>query len=156
MTKPAEPLGPTLINPLKPGALFDGSKEPLPLGQVFERPSAGISFRPPAGWLQTIPRAFRDTLPPKAAQFKGPPPALKARPAPSYAALQPWLTAEGLVRRDFPARFADLLQDAEFRRSVSTHLSQHPEWETTLHPAGRLKAKPKPVPPVPTDPEPPR
>ena len=124
--------------------------------------------RPPAGWLQSLPRAFRDTLPPKAAQFKGPPPVLKARlahqahQALSYAALQPWLTAEALVRHDFPTRFAALLQDPEFRSSVLTHLRQHPEWETTLHPAGRakllLKPMPKPssVPNASTDPEPPR
>ncbi len=40
-----------------------------------------VISRPPSGWLQSLPRAFRDTLPPKAAQFKGPPPALKARSA---------------------------------------------------------------------------
>lgn len=120
---------------------------------------AQVMPRPPAGWLQSLPRAFRDTLPPKAAQFKGAPPALKARAALSYGALQPWLTAEGVVRRDLPARFAELLQDPEFRRSVLTRLSQHPEWETTLHPAGRAKPKPRPLPTAPnasTDPEPKR
>ena len=117
--------------------------------------------RPPPGWLQSLPRAFRDTLPAKAAQFKGQPPALKPRAALSYAALQPWLTAESLVRRDFPARFAALLRDPEFRRSVLTHLGQHPEWEATLHPAGRDKPKPiphafRPVPNASTHPEPSR
>jgi len=114
--------------------------------------------RPPAAWLQNIPRAFRDTLPPRAGQFKGPPPVLKPRAVLSYAALQPWLTAEAPVRRDFPARFADLLQDPEFRRGVIAHLGQHPEWEATLNPPGRLKAKPKPKPAaiVSTDPEAPR
>ena len=123
-----------------------------------------VMSRPPPGWLQILPRAFRDTLPPKAAQFKGPPPALKARAALSYAALQPWLTAEAPVRRDFPARFAALLQEPEFRRGVLANLAQHPEWEATLHPAGRTKPVPvpvskpklKPVPNASTNPEPPR
>lgn len=113
---------------------------------------AQVQLRPPAGWLQRIPRAFRDTLPPRAAQFKGPAPALKARAALGYGVLQPWLTAETAVRRGFPARFAELLRDREFYAAVNSHLAQHPEWE----PAVRPPRKPKPVPNVATDPEPPR
>ena len=114
---------------------------------------AQVQARPPTGWLQRIPRAFRDTLPPRAAQFKGAPPALKLRASLSYAALQPWLTAEPALRRDFPVRFAELLREREFRAALSSRLAQHPEWEPALRPP---KPKPKPVPAVATNPEPPR
>jgi len=88
--------------------------------------------RPPADWLPRIPRNFRDTLPPRAALFKGAPPQPKTRGQLSYAALQPWLTAEAGLRHDFPMRFAELLPDAAFRESVTQHMAQHPEWDSAL------------------------
>ena len=133
----------------------DNAPLALPAGQAAVVGSDGVAqvqARPPAGWLQRIPRAFRDTLPPRAAQFKSPPPALKARAALSYAALQPWLSAEPAVRRSFVTRFAELLRDREFRSSVDRHLAQHPEWEGALRPP----RKPRPVPDASTDPEPTR
>ena len=118
---------------------------------------AQAQSRPPAGWLQRIPPAFRDTLPPRAAQFTGPPTALNAQAALSYQVLQPWLTAEAAVRRNFPARFAELLRDREFHAAVTRHLAQHPEWEPVVRPLSKSKPKPKPIPNnVATDPEPPR
>ena len=90
--------------------------------------------RPPAGWLARIPRAFRDTLPPRLANIKGPAPTLRTRGPLSYALLQPWLQAEGAVRRDFPVRFAELLSDRSFRDAVTARLDQHPEWAAALRP----------------------
>ncbi len=98
--------------------------------------TAGVQVlpRPPAGWLQRMPRSFRDTIPPRAALFKGPAPEAQPRPAPSYAALQPWLGAEPALRRDFPARFAVLARDRVFRDAVAGHLGAHPEWHAVLNP----------------------
>ncbi len=90
--------------------------------------------RPPAGWLQRMPRAFRDTLPLRAGQFKGLQPTWRARPPLGYAALQPWLVAEEPLRRDFPQRFADLLGERAFRDAVTARLDQHPEWAPLLRP----------------------
>ncbi len=98
---------------------------------------AKVQPRPPSGWLARIPRAFRDTLPSRLAQFKGPPPAARARPQPGYAEVQPWLAAEPLVRRELPARWAEWLRDPEFRRAVQERLPQHPEWEPLLRPPPR-------------------
>lgn len=123
---------------------------------------AKVQARPPAGWLPSNPRAFRDTLAPRAAQFKSAPPALKARAPLSYAALQPWLTAEAALRRDFPTRFAELLRDREFYAAINSRIAQHPEWEPVLRPPHQAKPKPKPKSDpaaaltVATDPEPPR
>lgn len=96
-----------------------------------------VQPRPPAGWLARIPRAFRDTLPSRLAQFQGPPPAAKARPQPSYADVQPWLVAEPLLRRELPRRWAEWLGDATFKATVLARLDQHPEWEPLVRPPPR-------------------
>lgn len=110
--------------------------------------------RPTAAWLQQVPRAFRETLPSRAAQFStGPAPALQPRPAPSYATLQPWLMAEPALRRAFPARFAELVSDRSFKEAVNARLKHHPEWEPVLRPPPRPGASTRKNP---ADPEPPR
>lgn len=141
---------------------FIGRRNGLPLtvraGQAAALGNDGVAqvqARPPAGWLQSIPRAFRDTLPPRAVQFKGAPPVLKPRAALSYAALQPWLTAEAALRREFPTRFAELLRDREFYAAINSRMAQHPEWEPVLRPTRKPRPSPA-VPNVSTDPEPPR
>lgn len=98
---------------------------------------AQVQPRPPAGWLARIPRAFRDTIPSRLAQFQGPPATARARPQPAYADVQAWLTAEPLVRRELPRRWAEWLADAAFKESLQTRLSQHPEWEPLLRPPPR-------------------
>jgi hypothetical protein len=74
-----------------------------------------VSPRPQAGFLPAVPRAFRDTIPTRAAALKGTRAEPKAAPTPGYAALKPWLTAEPVIRREFPRRFAALAKDAAFR-----------------------------------------
>ena len=91
-----------------------------------------ITARPPTAWIQQMPRAFRETLPPMASKIKGSAPSLRPRAALTYAALQPWLVAEAAIRRDFPIRFAELLSDRAFRDAVSGRLAQHPEWDAVL------------------------
>ncbi len=95
---------------------------------------AKVQSRPPAGWLARIPRAFRDTLPSRLEQFKGPPPVARARPQPAYAEVQAWLSAEPLVRRELPERWAEWLRDAAFKGAVLARLDQHREWEPLVRP----------------------
>lgn len=104
---------------LKTGALFSG-------GTVEARPSAT--------WLARVPRAFRDPLPRRGAQYAEKPVAGSPLPGPSYAQLADWLAAEPAVRRDFPRRFEALAQDAAFRRELQQHLPAHPEWARVLNP----------------------
>jgi hypothetical protein len=99
-----------------------------------------VLARPPSPWLQKVPRAFRETIPSRAALVKGPEPTLVQRGPLGYAALQPWLAAEPAVRAGFQQRFAELLADRAFRDAVDQGLAQHPEWEPVLRP---------PKPPVP-------
>jgi hypothetical protein len=93
-----------------------------------------VSPRPQAGFLPAVPRAFRDTIPTRAAALKGTRPEPKAAPMPGYAALKPWLTAEPVIRREFPRRFAALAKDAAFRDGLVKNLAAHPEWEPVLFP----------------------
>jgi hypothetical protein len=109
----------------------------LKAGEVFTREGRGpgtTAPRPTPEQLRAVPRGFRDPLPLRAAQFAGKTPKLRPLPAPTYAELQPWLTAEKAVRADFPRRFAPLARDAAFRRGLVDHLAAHPEWQPVLYP----------------------
>lgn len=100
----------------------------------FYTAGEGVQPRAAPAWLATVPRPFRDRLPLRAAALKDrgvtPPPL----PAPGYAALADWLSAEPAIRRPFPQRFAALARDPAFRQQLQAHLPSHPEWGTVLNP----------------------
>lgn len=102
-----------------------------------ERPLA--SPRAPPGLLAQMPRSFRDTIPRRLALLGSRGIDGRVLPAPSYAELAPWLTAEPALRRDFPRRFAALARDPAFRDALAAHLAAHPEWESVLAPARALR-----------------
>lgn len=104
---------------IAPGALFNGD--------------GPVMARPPAEWLQQVPRAFRDPIPRRAAQLKDRTADASVLPPPTYVELSAWLAAEPDVRREFPRRFAALAQDPVFRRAVQQRLSAHPEWAAVLN-----------------------
>jgi hypothetical protein len=106
-------------------------------GAVYTRDGRGpgaTAPRPTPEQLRAVPRGFRDTLPLRAASFAGKAPTLQPLPAPTYADLRPWLTAEPAVRADFPRRFAALARDPAFRRGLVDNLAAHPEWRPVLYP----------------------
>ena len=109
----------------------------LKAGELYSRNGSDrgtVVPRPTAAFLQGLPRSFRDTLPPLAAKFKGKSVEPKGVSVPTYAALKPWLTAEPVIRREFPRRFAPLAKDHAFREALVKNLSSHPEWEPVLFP----------------------
>jgi hypothetical protein len=101
------------------------------------------SPRPDPAWLKALPRAFRDPIPLRAANFKNNPATPTALPGPTYDQLAPWLAAEPYVRRDFTQRFAPLLRDAAFRRAVQANLKSHPEWASLLAPKDATESPPR-------------
>jgi hypothetical protein len=90
--------------------------------------------RPSPDFVQAMPRAFLDSLPARAALFKGKEVAPKRLAALAYADAQPWLTAETPLRRAYLPRWRPLARDAEFRRGLVAGLKNHPEWEPILFP----------------------
>lgn len=113
------------------------TRRTLPAGE-FLRLAAGrppeLLPRAPAELLARMPTAFRETLPPRWAAFKGRN-EVPAEPLPalSYADLAPWLaSAEPALRQGFAHRFAARLTERDFRAAVTAHLPQHPEWGPLL------------------------
>ena len=114
-----------------------GSRPGVPAGSSYLRrgPAKGeVVARLDPELLKRLPRGFRDTIAPRAAQFAGKEVGARPLPSPDYAELRPWLAAEPALRRDFPRRFAPLLQDRTFRTALAAQLAAHPEWERTLYP----------------------
>ena len=96
---------------------------------------AALARRPPPDLMNGLPRAFADTLPRRAAQWRG---RTVAEPAPlgepGYADLVPWLHADPALRAAFVKRFSPLLRDRGFRSSLLAELPAHPEWGRVLFP----------------------
>lgn len=101
-----------------------------------------VSATPRPGFIQRVPRAFLDTLPARAAQFKGKPGASAPATPLVYADVQPWIDAEPALRGGFVPRWRALTRQGEFRKALEQNLSAHPEWDRVLHPERYL---PKPA-----------
>ena len=88
--------------------------------------------RPDQAFVQAMPRAFMDPMPPRAARFAGKD--IKARDLGTveYADAQPWLDAEPALRRENMARWRPLAGNTEFRRQLVAGIKSHPEWRQQL------------------------
>ena len=120
-------------------------------GQFFSRrPGRPVNTasRLDPGFVNSLPSAFRDTLPSRLAHFAGKRPTEPRRQHEvTYPEIQPWLTMAHAWRRGFVERFQPRLSDPEFRKGVEAHLNEHPEWDRILHPE---KYQPKAPPPAAT------
>jgi len=96
--------------------------------------SLNSASRPTAAFVDSLPRAFRDTLPARAAHFGGKSIEPKVVHAASYVELESWLTMPTRWRRGLSSRFKPRLKDPEFRKEIAAHLSQFPEWRSILYP----------------------
>ena len=119
----------------------------LRAGQFYMRTRDGkapVSARPSATYIQSLPKAFLDTLPSRVDVFKGrdvPP-----RPAPAsiaYTDVQPWIDAEPALRAQFVPRWRTLAKAPEFRAGLVAGMAAHPEWDRLLFPE---KYRPRPRP----------
>jgi len=117
--------------------------------QFFSRHAgkAVASFsRPSAGFVEAVPRPFKDTLPSRLAHFTGKPPEPKVQHQVSYSEIQGWLTMPPAWRRGFVERFEPRLKDPEFRKQLETHVGEYPEWEPVLHPEKQAPESPPAAP----------
>jgi hypothetical protein len=94
-----------------------------------------VQRRPPADLLQSLPRAFADSLPRRAARWRDRPLEPGATTAPRYAEVEPWLHAEPALRASFVKRFSPLAREPAFRTGLIAGLREHPEWARVLFPA---------------------
>ena len=115
-------------------------------GQFLSRKSGKnivIGARPDSVFLESLPPAFRDTLPPHLAAFQGKkaPPVGRSDHEVTYTEIKPWLTIGQAWRGGFVERFKPRLKDPDFRRQMEDHISDHPEWDDVLHPEKYPNAK---------------
>ena len=106
-------------------------------GQFFSRlrgaPVSTVA-RPSSAFLDSMPRQFRDTLPPRQERFSNKLVAAKAEHPVSFDEIEPWLKTPSTWRRGLAERFSPRLSDANFRKQVESHLPEFPEWDPILHP----------------------
>lgn len=116
-------------------------------GSFYQRkpPARGaVNAGVPAAFVGAMPRAFRDSLPPRLERFRDrrvPP--REATPF-AYADVEAWLKAEPSVRRPLMPRWRPKLGDPAFRAALVANLSSHPEWDPILFPE-KYKPKDPPV-----------
>jgi hypothetical protein len=97
--------------------------------------NVAVNPRPDAAFVDAMPRAFRDTLPPRLPHFAGKKPAEPGQDHDvTYGEVEPWLKFGRTWRRSFEERFQPCLKDAEFRKEVEKNISDYPEWDRVLHP----------------------
>lgn len=123
--------------PLTERELKPASSLTLKSGEVYLRTGVGkgtVAARPSPTQMQRVPRGFRDSLPLRSAAFKDKSVTPRPAPAPSYADLRDWLSAEPPLRRNFTRRFAERARDSAFRAGLAENLQRHPEWEPVLFP----------------------
>jgi len=114
-----------------------GPTVPAKVGQFFSRlKGTGITNleRPSTSFLDSMPKQFRDTLPPRQGRFSEKPAEPKAEHPVSYAEIEPWLTAPSAWRRGLAERFAPRLSDPNFRKQIELHEHELPDWGPILHP----------------------
>ena len=93
-----------------------------------------MAARPSSAFLDSMPRQFRDTLPPRQERFSNMPVAAKAQHPVSFDEIEPWLKAPSTWRRGLAERFSSRLSDSNFREQIEGHLREFPEWDPILHP----------------------
>lgn len=104
-------------------------------GGFASRPSGKaltVERRPPAPFVDALPRDFMDPLPLRATRFASTKVEPVADHEATFAEAQPWLT--GFYRASFLKRFQARLDDPTFRDAMTTSGKAPPEWAATAPP----------------------
>jgi hypothetical protein len=99
--------------------------------------------RPSSGFVDQMPRPFRDSIPSMLAQYREHEVAAKPLGEFSYNEVESWINAEPSIRRQFVHSWRSKADDPEFRLELTAKLSLHPEWGPILFPE---LYEPKPAP----------
>jgi hypothetical protein len=102
---------------------------------------AAVSARATAAFVQSVPKAFQDSIPALLATFNSrPEPAAKAIGELNYLDASPWLAAEPAVRELLVNVWKDPLP-ADLRRGLAANIASHAEWSRVLFPEKALYRK---------------
>lgn len=119
----------------------------LRAGDFYQRkpPARGsVASGAPPAFVETVPRAFRDTLPARLERFRERAVTPRDAPAFAYVDVEDWLKAEPALRRPLMQRWRVKANEAPFRAALVANLAAHPEWDPILFPE---KYRPKDPPP---------
>jgi hypothetical protein len=127
-------------------AAATGQPMEIRAGQHYTRKAnekAVVRTGPQQAFVADLPRAFRDSLPPRIGLYAGK--EIAAKPAADfvYGDVEGWLKAEPSVRRPLVARWRHKSRDPAFRAALIANMPAHLEWDRILFPA---KYVPKPPP----------
>ena len=114
-----------------------GSAVALKAGDFYQRrfPARGtVAGGVAPAFVAEMPRAFRDSLPPRIERFRERAVQAKDGPPVAYADVQDWLQAEPALRRPLMPRWRPKLQEPAFRAAVAAHMNAHMEWDPILFP----------------------
>jgi hypothetical protein len=106
-------------------------------GQFFSRTAGGgvsTGGRPTQGFINSMPQAFRDTLPSRISRFSGKSPQPVRQHEATFSDVLPWLSIGRPWRMSLLRRFTPLASNPAFRAALEAHLKEYPEWDPVLHP----------------------
>jgi len=86
------------------------------------------------GFVDEMPRFFRDSLPLRAERFRDQVVKPKEAPEFAYADVERWLKSEPAVRRPLMQRWRARAREPAFRSALIANFSSHPEWDPILFP----------------------
>lgn len=99
--------------------------------------------RPAKDFLETMPKHYRDPLPPLPDKVKGRQVEPRKERDVSYEDVAEWLKTQMPVRRTFVRRFMPRTSDPQFKSALVSHMRDHMEWDRILFPE---KYEPKDTP----------
>ena len=111
--------------------------KPVKAGELLSMAAAEdaqpvLTNRPTQAYVATLPRAFMDNIPLRAAQFTARPSVPRSLGPVTYADAQPWIDAERVMRRAYLPRWRALARDPDARRELLADMKSHPEWAAVL------------------------
>jgi hypothetical protein len=96
--------------------------------------ASDVQPRPAAQFMESLPRAYRDTLPSRYSIYV----TRVAEPQNPrgfvYSDVEPWVNGETAIRRQFVGLWIRKANDPTFRGALDRDLAMHPEWDRILHP----------------------
>jgi len=100
-------------------------------GRMYSRKS-GLGNRPAPAFVEAMPPAFRDTLPPRLAKLKAR--NLEPKPGPDYTYrdVEGWLKGDLEVRGVLVPAMRTKADDPDFRAALIENMSEHPEWNAIV------------------------